>query len=230
MAVAKTTNEVKLAIERKTAKTLPDQPTARGYTAATIKGTLYKWLSDPTNSLFAELDRIVDAFNAEIADVTDKKSNLAGGNTFTGDQTFTGDVIVEEDIEVDGDIVAKGDITADGYVTGKFGIDANDKVVSRVATPILNTDAPNKKYVDDADALKVDKTSIIDNLTTGDTTKVLSAKQGKVLQDTKEELTNKATDFSVLNDTKYPTTKAVKDLLDATVGNIDDILDSILGV
>ena len=52
---------------------------------------------------------------------------------------------------------------------------------------------------------KVDKTSIVDNLTTDDATKVLSAKQGKALKDT-------------------------VDLLDATVGNIDDILDSILGV
>ena len=42
--------------------------------------------------------------------------------------------------------------------------------------------------------------------------------------------TNKAVDFSVVNDTKYPTTKAVKDLVDATIGNINDILDSILGV
>ena len=77
---------------------------------------------------------------------------------------------------------------------------------------------------------KVDKTSIVDNLTTDDATKVLSAKQGKVLQDTKEALTNKAIDFSVVNDTKYPTTKAVKDLVDTTLGNIDAILDSILGV
>ena len=30
---------------------------------------------------------------------------------------------------------------------------------------------------------KVDKTSIVDNLTTNDATKVLSAKQGKVLKD-----------------------------------------------
>ena len=33
---------------------------------------------------------------------------------------------------------------------------------------------------------KVDKANIVDNLTTNDATKVLSAKQGKVLQDTKK--------------------------------------------
>ena len=55
---------------------------------------------------------------------------------------------------------------------------------------------------------KVDKTSIVDNLTTDDATKVLSAKQGKVLNDTTEKLVNKK---SVINDseTEYPNSKAV---------------------
>ncbi len=39
--------------------------------------------------------------------------------------------------------------------------------------------------------------------------------QVKVLQDTKEAIANKAIDFSVVDDMKYPTTKAVKDLIDA---------------
>ena len=65
-----------------------------------------------------------------------------------------------------------------------------------------------KNYPEGADLVtslsrvKVDKTSIVDNLTTNDAKKVLSAKQGK----------------------------ALKDLVDTTVGNIEDILDSILGV
>lgn len=37
----------------------------------------------------------------------------------------------------------------------------------------------------------------------------------------KEALTNKATDFSVLNNTKYPTTQAVKNLVDAVLGAND---------
>ena len=45
-----------------------------------------------------------------------------------------------------------------------------------------------KNYPEGADLVtsiagKVDKTSIVDNLTTDDATKVLSAKQGKVLND-----------------------------------------------
>ena len=38
--------------------------------------------------------------------------------------------------------------------------------------------------IDEVEAKKVDKTSIVDNLTTDDATKVLSANQGKVLKDT----------------------------------------------
>lgn len=84
-----------------------------------------------------------------------------------------------------------------------------------------------KEAIEDLEVNKVDKVDIVDNLTTNDATKVLSAKQGKALQDTKEALTNKAIDFSVVNDTKYPTTKAVKDLVDATVGDIETLLGGI---
>ena len=84
MAIAKITNEVKLAIERKTAKTLPDQPTARGYSAETIRNTLYKWLSDSTNSLFAELDRIVDEANAELNNVVDGTVDIDYDNSISG--------------------------------------------------------------------------------------------------------------------------------------------------
>jgi len=62
----------------------------------------------------------------------------------------------------------------------------------------------------------IPKTEIVDNLTTNDATKVLSAKQGKALQDTKEALSNKATNFGTVNNTLYPSVKAVKDQLDLT--------------
>ncbi len=65
-----------------------------------------------------------------------------------------------------------------------------------------DTEKNVKEAIEDLEANKVDKVDIVDNLTTDDSTKGLSAKQGKVL----------------------------KDLVDATVGNIDAILDSILGV
>ena len=67
--------------------------------------------------------------------------------------------------------------------------DANDVVntINEVLT-IFNA------YPEGADLVnalsgKVDKTSIVDNVTTDDATKVLSAKQGKALQDTKSDKT-----------------------------------------
>ena len=83
---------------------------------------------------------------------------------------------------------------------------------------------------------KVDKTSIVDNLTTDDATKVLSAKQGKVLNDNVALKVNTSDIVNNLTstDTNKPLSanqgKALKDLIDTTVGNIEDILDSILGV
>ena len=53
-----------------------------------------------------------------------------------------------------------------------------------------------KGAIDELEANKVDKTLIVDNVTTDDATfKRLSAKQGKVLQVTQRTLTNKATNL-----------------------------------
>lgn len=46
------------------------------------------------------------------------------------------------------------------------------------------------------------------------------------LEQEKEDLANKAIDFSVIDDTKYPTTKAVKTELDQNVDNILTIVDT----
>lgn len=145
--------------------------------------------------------------------------------------------------EVKGMVNFRGGITTD-YITNPssviinshafIGINADKKVFAGEYYEGLMSSDDNRlatrKYVNDNVALKVNTSDIVDDLVSTATDKPLSAKQGKVLQDTKESLTNKAINFSVVNDTKYPTTKAVKDLLDATLGDIDSILDSILGV
>ena len=43
--------------------------------------------------------------------------------------------------------------------------------------------------------------------------------------ETKEKLTNKAIDFSVANDTKYPTVKAVKDFVDSNIDEIQEMMN-----
>ena len=56
-------------------------------------------------------------------------------------QSIDGDIDLNDDLNVDGDATVGGALSVTGAVT--------------VPTPVNNTDAANKKYVDDADALKI---------------------------------------------------------------------------
>ena len=70
----------------------------------------------------------------------------------------------------------------------------------------------------------IPKTALKDEFSTVPlNTNVPSEKLVKDELDKKELLENKATDFSVVDDTKYPTTKAVKDAIDEIDGHVDDI-------
>ena len=61
-------------------------------------------------------------------------------------QSIDGDIDLNDDLNVDGDATVGGALAVTGAVT--------------VPTPVNNTDAATKKYVDDADALKVSITDI----------------------------------------------------------------------
>lgn len=208
MAVAKTTNEVKLAIERKTAKTLPDQPTARGYTAATIKGALYKWLSDPTNSLFAELDRIVDAFNAEIADVVDGSTPIDYDNAISELVATTIQGALDE---IDGNV----DTNADAIANIIAGV--TDIVYSNVISGL--TAATVKAAIDEIDAWLDD---LMDGTQTVD--KATKDAYGNTITTTYEKSANKKTSLSDNSDTYYPSQKAVKTAVDLKVDKTLTIL------
>jgi hypothetical protein len=45
----------------------------------------------------------------------------------------------------------------------------------------------------------------------------------------KEDAANKATDFTAINDTKYPTIKAVSDFVTGITGDIEAVLDELIG-
>jgi len=84
---------------------------------------------------------------------------------------------------------------------------------------ILESDAANEyaKYV------------TIDNLESTETQKPLSANQGKVLNDRKEDKSNKVTSFQATpDDMHYPSEKLVKDSLDAVEGRVDETQASLL--
>jgi hypothetical protein len=119
MAITAISSATKLAIERKTPKTLPDQPTARGYNADTIRGTMYKWLTDTTNSLFAELDRIVTEANTSLSNLEDGTTSILFDNSGSGlTAENIQDALDELDGIVDNIIDGSQDITYDNAVSG----------------------------------------------------------------------------------------------------------------
>ena len=67
--IQKTEKSVKEAIRRKSAFSLPNNPSAQGYKASEIRNALYTPITDEKNSVMAELDRIVDEVNGFLGDV-----------------------------------------------------------------------------------------------------------------------------------------------------------------
>ena len=61
--IQKTSAEVKSAIQRKSAYSLPNNPTDSGYKANDIRNAFYKPIIDAANSALTEIDRIVDELN-----------------------------------------------------------------------------------------------------------------------------------------------------------------------
>ena len=62
-------------------------------------------------------------------------------------------------------------------------------ILYKVSTPTSDNSAANKKYVDDTATTKVNTADVVNGLTSTETTKPLSAMQGKVLNDQLNSLT-----------------------------------------
>ena len=88
------------------------------------------------------LDADADA-TAAAASAAAAAGTLANAVKKTGEasQSIDGDIDLNDDLNVDGDATVGGALSVTGAVT--------------VPTPVNNTDAATKKYVDDADALKL---------------------------------------------------------------------------
>lgn len=82
--INKTSKEVRNAILRKSAYSLPDNPSNLGYKPKEIRERLYKPITDESNSMQSELDRIVDELN-ENAIFNDSVGN-EGGNIVKRDE------------------------------------------------------------------------------------------------------------------------------------------------
>ena len=99
------------------------------------------------------LDADADA-TAAAASAAAAAGTLANAVKKTGEasQSIDGDIDLNDDLNVDGDATVGGDLG----VTGNLGVTGT----ATVPTPVNNTDAANKKYVDDQDALKISITDV----------------------------------------------------------------------
>lgn len=68
--------ETKSAISRKSAQTLPNNPSERGYSAEEIKRRFYQPILDAANSALAEIDRVVNEANITFSQVSDELDNF----------------------------------------------------------------------------------------------------------------------------------------------------------
>ncbi len=66
MAINKISEEILFKIREKSAKSLPDRPTAQGYTASDIKRYLTGFVTDDNLSIISEINRIIEEFNDSI--------------------------------------------------------------------------------------------------------------------------------------------------------------------
>lgn len=140
----------------------------------------YIWLNDGTRDRWEQLGLPIDltsyALKSDLEDCA-KKTDL---NDYVAKATDYSDYFKvygylaggQKTIEVSSRTLPEGTIPMR---------DANGQV--KVSTPTRDNSAANKKYVDDTATTKVNIADIVNGLTSTDTTKPLSAMQGKVLND-----------------------------------------------
>ena len=106
---------------------------------------------------------------------------------------------------------------------------ANEKISTFLATLYGGTTEQTFEMVDGTALHPAD---VVDNLTTDNMIKPLSANQGKVLNETKEAIANKATSLSAAStDTQYPSAKATYDAIEAlTYADVGAIAVTAKGV
>ena len=141
---------------------------------------------------------ILEEMDANVTALDSAAVHLTGNETIAGVKTFSSSPIVPapttdtqastkkyvDDKDgarktyVDGLDVLAVHLAGTETITGVKTFNASPVV----PTPTTDTQASTKKYVDDADALKVNITDIVNDLTTGGTAVPLSAEQGKTLK------------------------------------------------
>lgn len=192
--IQKISNETIAAILRKSAYRLPDNPSEQGMKAPDIKKAFYEFINDASASICAEVNRIVQEANDDISSKdttvdshTDNKNNP---HEVTKTQVGLGNADNTSDMDKP---VSTAQQEAIGAVQTNLTTHENNVENPHAVTKaqvglgeVDNTSDADKpistaqqKEFDN----KIDKTSIIDDLTSEDETKVLSAKQGRLLNE-----------------------------------------------
>ena len=77
----KVSAETRNAITRKSAQTLPNNPSERGYSAEEIKRRFYQPILDAANSALSEIDRLVDEANTAFGQVNGNLDDFISQST-----------------------------------------------------------------------------------------------------------------------------------------------------
>lgn len=171
--INKVSNATMDAIKRKSAYALPDRPSDMGMKPEDIKRAFWQPIVDVTFSAISEIDRVVDEINLIMSDTYDVHiANKSNPHGVTKAQVGLGNC----------------NNTADA-----------DKPVSTPQRQALNvhnaaadTHADIRKALTDGLALKIAYTDVVDNFTSKETSKPLSAYRGKLLYDSLGITTGKA--------------------------------------
>ena len=165
--ISRTTKAVKSAILRKSVRTLPNNPSAKGYKAEEIKQAMYEFVTGDSNSVMNEQDRIVGEINTAIDEINEsfeqRDANLSNHSSRKDNPHA---------------------VTASQLGLGNVNNTSDkDKPISNSTQQELNK--------------KVNISDIVDNLTSDNADKPVSAKQAKNLKglfDALDEEVNKKVD------------------------------------
>ena len=192
MAINKISEDTINAILRKTAFRLPDNPSEQGMKAADIKKAFYQFIDDATASLCSEVNRIV----AEANDAIDNKDVTVDTHTHAKDNPHE---VTKAQVGL-GNADNTSDMDKPISTAQQAAIDLVQASVNEHKENLENPHSVTKEQLGlgnvdntaDADKpisaaqqaaleLKLNKEDVANDLTTDDETKVLSAKQGKIL-------------------------------------------------
>lgn len=107
MAIKKITLSKINAMKRKSAQSLPDNPTNQGMSAEQIKNAFWKYVLDNEDSILEQLHRIIDEANAELDKkvdnkqgepnktmITDEEGNVVASDVVPAQQINLGQVVI----------------------------------------------------------------------------------------------------------------------------------------